>query len=233
MDEKELDHAGRTITLRGPASQNLNLEGSGLVAIGHQVLAWEPDNREANEIEIRARMLSTDAIIGSIPVVRWFSEIGHGDAVWREPQPALPIVQGTPITEYSLPARGMVWRTTSREFRIGFRLQGVLAGPAPTKATIQVTILPGWGLLWPTYPYQHIVFPTAGIVTGFPMTAREWRLTDAVGRPLAPAAVSVTFVGIVGALFGVSDGALFDDWRPLPHDAVGFSASAPCFVSYR
>lgn len=225
-------HGGKPIILNAPASQILELEGSGVDATAKE-LVWEPKDKQSNELEVRARLVSSSGLIGDIPIVRWFCETSHGDSVYREPQPTLPIIAGTPVVNHSLPARGMSFRVTARQFRIGFVNQGMITGAPLLRTKIQVSILPGWGAFPPLYPYQQIVFPIGGVQQPFPTTGREWRLTDITGLPLAPAAVAIVFVGVLGALFGASDGALFADYHPIPHDAAAFVASAPCYVSYR
>jgi hypothetical protein len=232
-DPWRIHHGGKAILLNGPASQSLDLEGSGAEATAKE-LVWEPKNKQANEIEVRARLVSSSGNIGDIPIVRWFSETSHGDSVWREPAPTLPIIAGTPVVDHSLPARGMSFRVTARQFRIGFRNQGMITGAPLVRTKVQVSILPGWGAFPPIYPYQQIVLPFGATVQQpFPITAREWKLTDITGQPLALGAVAITFVGILGALFGITDAALYDDFAPIPHDAAAFVASAPCYVSYR
>ena len=95
--------AGRVIELRAPSSQTLDLQGSGVPgAVGAVVIEWSPQDRGATEVEIRARIVSTTATLGIEPLVRWFSEIGHGDQVWREPTPVLPIITGSPYLDYSV-----------------------------------------------------------------------------------------------------------------------------------
>lgn len=227
-DPWRIRHGGKAILLNGPASQNLDLEGTGA-----KELTWEPKDKQANEIEVRARLVSSSGLIGDVPIVRWFSETSHGDAVWTEPAETLPIISGTPVVDHSLPARGFSFRVTARQFRIGFRNQGMITGAPLVRTKVQVSILPGWGAFPPIYPYQQIVFPFAGVQQPFPITAREWKLTDATGKPLALGAIAIVFVGILGALFGATDGAIYDDFGPIPHDAASFVASGGCYVSYR
>ena len=217
--------------MNGPASQNLILQGDALE--NSIILAYEPKNKEAAELEIRARLVAADGAIGEIPVVRWFTETSHGDAVWREPQPTFPIVSGTPVLSYSLPARGMTWRTAARQWRIGFRNQSMITGAPLLLSTVQVTVLPVWGAWVDRYPYTHLALPVAGVVQPYPLTAREWRLRDAFGLPLALGAASIIQNGLLGALFGPTDGALFSDFSPIPHDAAGWAADVPVYAEYQ
>ena len=226
---QQIVHAGRVIKLSGPGSQNLKLQGTGEV-----LFAWEPADRSANDLELRARIVSASGGIGSIPVVRWKTEIGHGSAAWVEPQPSFQDVAGSPMLNYSLPARGMAWHVTTRWFRIAFANQGTLVGGVLEESTVQVTVLPTWSAAgWALYPYSHLAFPVAGVQQPFPMTAREWRLRDSQGQPIAVGAISILFVGLLGALFGVTDAALFKDYGPIPHEAVAFDSDAPVYADYR
>jgi len=229
-----ISQAGRVITLRGPSSQTLDLQGSGAAgAVASTVLEWAPEDRGASEVEIRARIVSTTALLGIEPIVRWFSEIGHGDQVWREPTPVLPVIAGAPYLDYGLPARGMSWRVTSRQFRIGFHNQGTLGGAPVVRTTVQVSVLPAWGAFWPVYPYQHLAVPFLGHQQPFPITAREFKLTDLAGLPLALLAVSTTLIGLNGGLLSVQDGALYADWTPVPHLAAGITCTAACELNFR
>lgn len=224
----QVEHAGRVIRLNGPGSQLLTLQGTGEVTF-----EWAPKTRSANDLEIRARMMKATGGIGSFPVVRWRIEVGHGSAAWSEPQPALPVVAGEPMLNYSLPARGMAWRVTSRWIRLFFANQGTIVGGALEETIVQVTVLPTWSAFWPLYPYQHLAFPVIGVQQPFPLTAREWRLRDSQGQPVAVGAISIIFVGLLGGTFGVTDAALFKDYGPIPHEAVAWRAALPVYADYR
>jgi len=165
--------------------------------------------------------------------VRWFTETGHGNDVWREPAYPLPVIGGTRSVEYSLPARGMVWRSASRQFRIGFRNAGTITGGVVDQTIVQVTVLPVYGAKSPTYPYQHLAQPGAAIQQVFPMTAREWRLRDSTGLPIAVGAISITFVGALGALFGPVDASLLSEYTSLPHDAAAWLTDSLVYADYR
>lgn len=226
-----IEHGGHLIKLAGPGSQELNVQG----AVQATVFAWEPKTRSAHELDVRARIVDAGGVLGDIPVVRWFSEIGHGDAVDRDPEPAFPIVAGTLMQNYSLPARGMSWRTPARQFRIGFQNISMLTGAPLTRTKIKVSVLPVWGAYTGVFPYQTLQGPVvAGVQFPFPLTAREFKLTDAFGLPLALGVVTVIFIGLLGALFGPVDGSFYADWRPIPHDAVAFGAGpGSSYAAYR
>ena len=177
--------------------------------------------------------MGADITIGEIPKVQWWCEFGHGDAVWRQPPPALAQIAGTPMEDYSLPARGMVWRTNSREFRIGFRNRNSLGAGTLTNCTLQVSILPCCGQSPPLYPRANEPgIPIGGVVQPFPMEANEWKLTDAEGRPLTIAG-GVTLVGIAGALFGPLLYTEVQEWLPIPFDAVGYQPADLVWAAFR
>lgn len=223
--------AGRIIELRSPASQSLNLTGSGTFA-GTQELQWAATDREAGEIEIRARIVGALGGFGAVPVVRFSTVIGHGNTAWSEPQATLPIIAGTPILDYTLPARGMVFRVSARQFNIIFQNAGVLAGFPLASISVLVSINPVWGNPIEPYPYSYLADRTAGVIHPFPMTARLWRLTDLAGLPIG-AGPGVLFVGVTGAIFGVNPASSYSTFQPIPHDAVGFIASDPMYAHYQ
>lgn len=224
---REVPFGGRVITLNSPSSQQFTLEGT-----GEKIIAWEPTDREAMQVEVRARIMSTDAAIETFPMVRWRTEVSAGNAVWKEPF-QVPAAT-TQSRNFAVPARGMVWRTGARQFRIGFTWDGDNASAANGQAVLQVSILPVWGTEVDTYPYAETGARNDLNAYPFPMTAREWRLYDADGLPIDPAdGLVVLFVGLGGALFGVNDPALYADWRPVPFDAVAWGSSAGVYASYR
>lgn len=221
--------AAGAIQLRGPSSQRLELQG-----VGEKIYAWEPVDRTQCEVEIRARLTSCNGVLGCRPILSMRVEISHGKTVWREPPEPFNIVAGTPIVQYNVPARGGVWRLNVREFRIAFRNGGVAAGPAWTVGEVDVSIQPASCVEPPRFPRAHHAFPVAPTrVQPFPMEATEWRACDERGLPLAIGAVAILFAGSVGALFGITDGAAFADWNPIPHDAVGWVGSANHYAAFR
>lgn len=216
------------LKLRGPASQILTLLDGETKRV-----SWEPADRRQLEIEIRARIIACDLAVGLVPVVKWSAELAHGDAVWLEPTPALQQIAGTPMQPYTLPARGMVWRTNPREFRLDFRNAGALTGQPMGRCVVQVSILPCNGQGRVLYPYEHESGLAVGnVVQPFPMGAREWMVVDSDGTPLAGPG-GVVFVGVAGALFGPVPWAQLNPWLPIPHDAVGWIPSAPAWAVYR
>ncbi len=203
-----------------------------LVAGANRIQEWNPADRRVHDLELRAQMTSCSGAIGQIPVIRWSLEIGHGDVTYSSPAPTDPVISGTPILDYTLPARGLVLRLSARVLRAKFRLDPPIAGPAIATAKVQVSIQPALGPV-PVFPYQHLANPFAGVRQPFSPDHREWKLHDATGQPLAPLAVAITPVGSLGALLGPVDGALFADWTPIPHDATAWQASAAHWASFR
>lgn len=227
MSKLPYSGAESVLKLRGPASQIIELatlQGKGL--------AWEPQMRSQLEIEIRARIIATDLTIGLIPVVTWTDELAHGELVWAEPFPALAQIAGTPMVDHTLPARGMVFRTNAREYRINFTNRGTLTGAPMGRCVVQVSILPCSGQDIPRYPREHVAYSPGTVIQPFPMAAHEWQVTDADGTPMTGAG-GVVFVGIAGALFGPVPWNVLDPWLPIPHDAVGWIPSTTVWAQYR
>lgn len=229
-DIRQVPFNGRMVTLRSPSSQQFQLSG-----IGPQVIAFEPEDTEAFEIEVRARLMSNSGAQEDFPVVRWWTETSAGNAVWKEP--FTTPTDTTQIDSFAIPARGMVWRTGARAFRIGFYVEGTTSGAVIDAAVLQVSIMPVWDSTVDTSPYQdsNARLLTPPKARPFPMTAREWRVYDSTGLPFAPALTTVAFVGLNGAVFpyvGV-DAALYGDWQPIPFDAVAWAGPAGIFAAYR
>ena len=214
--------------LRGPTSQVLSLASG-----EEKSLSWDPQDRRQVEIEIRARIMAAQAPVGSIPLVRWAIEYGHGDATWQLPTPQFPVIAGTQVEDPTLPARGMVFRLNARQFRIRFRNAGLLTLAPLPNVVVQVTILPTvGGMQEPLEVRSTLAGPVvAGRMQPFPMGAREWQLVGADG--LAPGAGTVILQGIAGALIGPVAFASFAAWEPIAHEAVGWLASAPVWAVYR
>jgi len=211
-----------------PTGLQLNLEGE-----SQKLFSFETVDRRVADLEVRARIASANTAIGGWPVVRWWAEISHGETNYRQPAPSFAIIAGSRLQDFTMPARGMVLRLSARTLRLGFYISAPPSGIAATKATIQVSCQPAYGNGQPLMPYQQMGFPIAGARTPLPMDAREMRLTDFAGLPLAPAAVAVIFVGLSGLLLGPVDGASYADWRPIPHDAASMTLGAGCWVAYR
>lgn len=233
----QLPFGGRVIQMGAPSSQQFKLSGSG-EASGVSLM-WQPEGREAFEIEVRARIMGNIGAVEDIPVIRWKTELGAGSAVWKEPFPVrTPPVTGSP--GFAIPARGMVWRTASRQFRISFFSDNTQSGNPLTEATLQVTMLPVWSGQTPdAWAYgdtaQFGILAAGGAVSPFPMAAREWLVQTMVGVPYAAGANAMAFVGVNGTVFGPgSDAADYADWRPIPFDAAGWAAVLPAtYAAYR
>ena len=88
------------------------------------------------------------------------------------------------------------------------------------------------------YPYGATSQPqpaAAATLNVFPMTAREWRVLDQLGRPFAAGVQTVGFAGVNGVIFAAAvDAADYADWQPIPFDAAAWGASAPnVYAAYR
>jgi hypothetical protein len=228
-DIRQVPFNARMVTLGSPSSQQLTLQG-----IGPKVIAWEPTGKEAFEVEVRARIMSNNQAAENFPIVRWWTETSAGNAVWKErfPVPA----DTTQSQDFRIPARGMVWRTGARQFRIAFYCDGVTANQAAlVNAVLQVSILPVWGTTVDTYPYQDGGPLNAAdpAYQPFPITAREWKLQTVLGVPFAPAAQGTVFFGLNGAFFLGADASAYADWQPIPFEAVGWAAPLDSYAAYR
>lgn len=221
---------GRPIRLASPGSQELILTG-----VATEILAWEPKDKGAHEIEVRARIVDVlNPEPESAPEVRWFIEVGHGSDVWREP-PLSKTLQQLTMQDFTLPGRGMIWRVATRFFRIGFHNAGPTAGPGRT-FKVQVTFLPVWGEHSGVRPYVYRA-PVNGVTDqhAFPIAAREFQIVDpATSRPPGPGVATITFVGITGDVSALIDVDDYSDFRAIPHEAAGFLiADAEMVVVYR
>jgi len=214
------------VKLRGPMSQQFTLADTTRLQ-----LAWEPQHRSQHEIEVRGRIIATDAVIGTRPLCRWSAELAHGDAVWTDPQPAIQQIAGTPMLAYSMPARGFVFRTNAREFRLAVQNAGDTLGGVVTRMDVLLSILPCSGMHIPVYPRSDIGIPAAGVIRPFPIGATEWKLSTDAGLPLAAGGVVLT--GIAGALIGPIAGPAAADWIPIAHDAVGWTPDSTMYAHYR
>lgn len=230
---------GRGVVLLGPSSQQLRLGPQAEEWVWWQPAPTGEGAREAFEVEIRARIVGTTATFagGQIPVVSWSDKVGHGQDVWPEPFPMLQNAAPFGQEPFNLPARGMVIRTAARELGFGFRNVGTLDGQPVDETTVKVTFLPVWGGSRQAYTYSQMSFPApaiGGTPQPFPMTAKEWRLTDARGLPLPALGPSVTFIGLTGVPFGITSASFFGgDWFPIPHDAVAWLPDAPVYAHFR
>lgn len=233
-DIRQVPFNGRMVTLSSPSSQQLTLEG-----IGPKVIAWEPCGKEAFEVEVRARIMSNNLAVEDFPVVRWYTEVSAGNTVWKEPFPSPDIgALGTAaqFQDFRVPARGMVWRTGARQFRIAFYADGSVASPTVrVNAVLQVSILPVFGTTVDTYPNSdggtfNFVDPKA---TPFPMVAREWKLQDVRGVPIGPTIIpSIGLLNANGLPYFGADASLYADWQPIPFEAVAWAAPG-AYAAYR
>ena len=231
-----IPHAGRVVKLTAPASQQLKLQGDGSIGIN-----WDPEDKAAMQVEVRARVESTSVPVDEIPLIRWSSEVTHGHAVWTEPaQTQKELAQLVPSLDYALPGRGMVWRTSSRRFTITFRNAGELGtGDDIASSKLLVSILPVWGGLVDVYPYAHVSqnIPASNLQRNvFPMTAREWRLMTVLGRPVTAAAIDIQLSGVTGQPLpggGSVDAADYSDWQPIPFDAAFWIPNGTVYAAYR
>jgi hypothetical protein len=223
-------HAGRVISLRGPVAQVLTLKSTEPL-----VLDWQPENKEAGEIELRARMIGVVPPTIGIPIVRWSTETGHGDMVWREPQPNLPNISIEPSEPFTLPGRGMLFRTSARQFRITMFTEGGALGGVITESAIRVSVNPCWGERWEASPYSDSIRKVGvGQIVAMPIHAREWRLSGVSGLPVPIGGTDVRLLSLTGFVIALEDAALYADWAPIPHDVASYQpVTGAVFAHYR
>lgn len=229
-DIRQVPFNGRMVSLGSPSSQQLTLQG-----IGPKVIAWEPTGKEAFEVEVRARIMSNSAAAEDFPIVRWWTETSAGNAVWKE---RFPTPTDTPMSEdFRIPARGMVWRTGARQFRIAFYADGVVANQsAIINAVLQVTILPVEGTHVDKYPYQDggPLDDADPRYHPFPITAREWKLSTLAGVPFLLGVIpSVPLIALNGVPIPGADASLYGDWQPIPFEAAGWAGPDGTYAAYR
>lgn len=223
---RKIAFLGNEVVLRAPASLSFDLQG---VAVGaEQILTWDPVDKQAMTLEVRARILGTNVGNALIPIVRWWSEVSHGEKVWREPPPFAQAA-GVEFQDFGLPGRGMTFRVNSRRFRIGFRNDGarndvgIIVPPDPIKNTLAVSVLP---VCTPGDAYPPSTYQTLDAIGSFPMTAREWRVMGLDGLQQGGTGPDALFWAVSGYQFDDANQTLYDEWMPIPHDAAGFSFNA-------
>lgn len=226
----KMPFGGKVITLAGPASQELDLGG-----VAQVILAWEPKDKSAHEIEVRARIVNiTDPDSEGDPEVEWSMEVGHGSDVWREPSLS-KTSQALKMKNFTLPGRGMIWRIASRWFRIGFANVGAFA-TSEAKSIVQVSFLPVWGEHSGVRPYIYrAAISVANEQHPFPIAAREFRIQNPnSGLPFVAAVTDILFIGVTGNFLDTVDVTNYGDFHPIPHAAAGFRIiSAAVDVAYR
>ena len=219
VDQNLLRYSGRTIVLRAPASQSLELPGT-----AEKIQTWLPEDKEALSIEVRARIVATSSPNTEIPIVRYFIELGHGDSVWRDPTP-FQRPAGLEVEHFSLPGRGIAFLVNARQLRLGFRSDGAVSGAAVASNVVQVSMLPAFTSGEHRSVYAASVFGPVDTVQAVPMTAREWRVTNELGLqvPGGMGAAMAELIAVSGAPIGAETQNDFgEEWRPIPHEAAAY-----------
>lgn len=220
MASPQIPFGGRVITLRSPAAQTLELPRTVAGAPqSSKVLAWEPDDKEAMTVEVRARMVATSAPATVIPVVTCYLEVGHGHRVWTEP--------GEPqrgadldVEAFSLPGRGIVLSLSARQLRIGFQNAGGTQGENVESTTVAVSFNPRCcanGAAGSVFP-SDFLFPEQ--VKAFPMGAREFRCSEQDSTNVPGGGPNIDFFSVSGFEFSANQSQLDNGWWPIPHEAA-------------
>lgn len=223
----------QVVKLRAAASAVLNLEADAASTTGSEKgveIAWEPlDGRPAQPVEVRARPIAFAGNFGLNvqPLIRWRMLFGHGTAVWQEPQPESAGILRAAV-EFTVPARGLMFRMTTRELKMVFRNGGNAAGTMSlTNIQLQVTIQPVGSAQFDAQQYTqqrfNIVDPT--VRNSFPTSAREWRLTNEAGLPI-PAGPTVSLFSMTGVLYATNPVTSYADWQPIPAPAQAWNINA-------
>lgn len=237
--------ANSIATLDGQAGDTLLLQGVGELyyewSVGAQELErpeaeLEADKfkrarsraykRQALDLELRARIVSTTTTELKSPVIRWRLEWGHGATIMEYPPTRQQSVSAAQYQGAILPARGLTLRLSARQLRIymtgGFDLQeGDVAA-----SSVMVSVQPSVASQRLTVPYQQLIL--GDVQQAFPGNADEFRIRRADSRPFFAGACAVTMLGILDEPLSVSDVAAagFGDWSPIPPMAAACSIDA-------
>lgn len=65
------------------------------------------------------------------------------------------------------------------------------------------------------------------------MNAREWRVMGANGLMITPAGPTVDLFAVSGFLFASASQTSYDEWLPIPHDAVAYRFSVAAYAAFR
>lgn len=232
----ELAHAGgRTITLlRGQPGDVLTIPAPEGITQNE----WSPKYRDALELEWRAAVIGGDEQLGSTPVVRWYTQFGHGKYGWNNPIQPAKIISGNAHQAPYLPGRGLLIRMSAREQRLFFHPTHLVGGAAFTEIVIAVSVQPVFGVYRASVPLTTFFEPIgagAGLASeAFPMEAQEFRIRiPSSGAPFPVAANAIEYVSVWGALLAIVDAATLADWHPIPVLAAKFFASVACQVDFR
>lgn len=224
------------VALDGRAGAQLTLQTT-----GPQIYEWSPHDRQALDLEIRARIVATTAPIGTTPIVRWRLELGHGTETWTLPVGPIPIVSGQLHESPILPGRGLLLRVSARRLKLTFVGGFDTDDAAVQSSTIQVSVQPSSGdRCCNADAYQQFgdpgALPPPPHVQPFPMGAREFMIRNpGTSVPFGLGGAVVIFSSIAGELFGPLDvfTAGFGGWTPIPVHAVGLLSSVPVGINYR
>jgi hypothetical protein len=224
-----------TVPLRGFAGQLLTIQGT-----GKKEFEWLPEDTRAMDLELRAKMTARAPTVGaqSAVIVRCSALLSHGANVWNSPSQvtkgSFAAVGQPDFQPWILPARGMVWRFSAREFRITFEVVGMLnpLAPIPVNTTITVS-------MQPTQASDRIVFPIQQFYRRFenanpafrfgtfPMEANTFRVfVPATGRPFAAAVATVGILDEGQNVIASVDAINYAALTPIPPFASYFVVSA-------
>lgn len=221
---------GHVINDGDPSGQILDLAPS---PNGQVALTWNPRRNKAEELEVRARVFGSQAIL--VPLIRYSIQLGHGRVNWSQPAPNAVGAGGAVLfQEYVLPGRGMRTHVNARGLRITFRnVEGTPLGIGGAGAVkLQVSVQPVISECchddWLREQYINAVMGQPGAggpATQFPAEATEWLVRSINGTPFVAGDAALQLFTITnGALGPVLDIATagLDDWQPIPTLAASF-----------
>jgi hypothetical protein len=215
--------------LKGVAGVAMTLQGIGL-----ETYEWEAGKtRQALDLEIRAIITSTLALDGKTPVVRWYAEFGVGDNAFTYP----PRRAQANLLQFQfaiLPARGLVLRTSARQFRISFTGGFDIDGGDVPENTVTIGVQPSAASILRPLPYAQ--FAEAEELCAFPMNASEFRVREPMdGAPFSIGACTVGFLGLLDEALATADvaDAGLSQWSPIPPMAASMSTDVNAALEFR
>lgn len=215
------------VSLRGPSGYLLKLQGTGAKSV-----QWAPVDRRAQEVEVRALLITHTrrAPVTRPALVRVRVNYGHGAIQWLNPRAAAysPGFAGGvfPLPGFVLPARGAVWRMSTREATVTFDSPGTTdpAAAPYDECSLQISFQPVFCSRPPLFPRSDVVLAGPGGVFklgALPAEADSLRIWDVdTGLPYAAGVLNVRYVDTEGNLSAVTDANLLADFHPIPTQAI-------------
>lgn len=244
-DENEALRLKRTgvassLRLEGPPGQRLTLQGLLPNGAGYNHIDWNPEHREAIEVECRISVVSNNAPAFTKAIVLYTLEFGHGSLTIKDPGPLAPVPTQPLSWGYLVPDRGLIFRVAARQLRVNLGIWGIESGgpwnPATARAQMNVSFMPVQSVPLPDVPRTDYrtagAFSQANRMRVFPITANEFRVRDTNGLafPAATAQITISSQNLAGHTY---DASLLADWTPIPWYAFIWQNDTNMMVQYR